>query len=845
MKPLPIDDVLPQLLASLRATNAAVLEAAPGAGKTTRVPGALLDSGILGPGQIIVLQPRRLATRLAAQRVAFERGERVGDSVGYQIRFDEVAGPKTKILFVTEGILTRRLMADPALANVSAVVLDEFHERHLTGDLALALLRRLQKSSRPDLKVVVMSATLDGTALSTWLDGAPLIRSEGRAFPIEYEHQETPDDRHLEQRVLGALKRLCAKGLDGHCLVFLPGAGEIRRCQTTLTDFARAQDIEVFALHGDMSAEDQDRALGTSKRRKVILSTNVAETSVTIDGVAAVIDSGLARVARQSPWSGLPELVVAKVSRASAIQRAGRAGRTRAGVCIRLYAKSDFDNRPFSDAPEIRRADLADTVLALRSLGVRQLSDVDFFEAPPAAALTAAEVLLRRLGAIDAEGSLTVLGAQLVKMPVHPRLGRIMLASQERGIGDAGAAVCALLSEKDLRSEQRAQFGKDGKRGAHAVSGHSDVTALYERYEHARALGARAAGADAQAFAAVERTHRQLRRFVGNASDAQLEGDERDKRLGLSVLAAYPDRVAKRRKENSPEIVFAAGGAATLDESSEVRNANLLVAVDAEERRGGVFVRLAQAIEPEWLLELFPDAIRDEDARLFNIDTERVERVSRLLYEGLALEETRRPAIADEACAQALAAAAVTVGVERFVDSAGLATWKGRLETLRGAMPELALPAFDAGWLQQALSHACQGATSFAELRQQPLLDSLTGALTREQHAALARHVPERIVLPSGRGLSVNYPLGQPPWVESRLQDFFGMSKSPTLCAGRVSLVLHLNAPNHRAVQVTTDLAGFWERHYPAVRKELMRKYPRHAWPDNPLIASPSEPRRR
>ncbi len=370
MQSLPIDVVVPQVLEALRSRDALVLEAPPGAGKTTRVPTAILDSGLAGSKEIVVLQPRRLATRLAATRVADERGERAGGTIGYQVRFEDVTGPKTRVRFVTEGLLTRRLVSDPTLKDVGVVVLDEFHERHLAGDLALSMIRRLQKTARPDLKLVVMSATLDAAPIAKWLDDAPSLRSEGRRFEVTTEFLERPDERPLEEQVLAALKRLVQAGLDGHVLVFLPGASEIRRAQQTCADFAERQQLDVYVLHGDLSAAEQDRALAKSDRRKVILSTNVAETSVTIEGVAAVIDSGLARVAAHSPWTGMPTLKVAKVSKASATQRAGRAGRTRAGTCLRLYTRGDFEGRPATDAPEIRRLDFTESALALRAMGV-------------------------------------------------------------------------------------------------------------------------------------------------------------------------------------------------------------------------------------------------------------------------------------------------------------------------------------------------------------------------------------------------------------------------------------------------------------------------------------------
>nr|MDQ3299298.1 ATP-dependent helicase HrpB [Myxococcota bacterium] len=429
---LPIDDVLPQLVAAVRDRRVAVLVAPPGAGKTTRVPGALRDAGVV-TGEIVVLQPRRLAARLAATRVASERRVELGGEVGYEVRFDRKASAATQIRFVTEGVLTRRLLSDPELRGVGCVIIDEFHERHLDGDLALALVARLRER-RPELALVVMSATLDAEPVAAYLgdaapapDGAPapIIRSEGRVFPVTVEHLDQPDDRHLGKQIAGAVRRIAQANLDGDVLVFLPGAGEIRRATEDLADVAATFDLAVLPLHGDLTVDEQDRAVKPAKQRKVILSTNVAETSVTIDGVVCVIDSGLARIARHSPWSGLPSLQIEPVSRASCAQRAGRAGRTRPGRVVRLYTKHDHDTRRAFEVPEIGRTDLAGAALELHGAGLAGLGALRWYEAPPAVAAAAAEELLARLGAI-ADGTITALGRRMLRFPVHPRLGRIV-----------------------------------------------------------------------------------------------------------------------------------------------------------------------------------------------------------------------------------------------------------------------------------------------------------------------------------------------------------------------------------------------------------------------------------
>ncbi len=837
---LPIDALLPDLVSALRSREALVLEAPPGAGKTTRVPSALLEAGLAGSKEIVVLQPRRLATRLAAARVAEERHERLGDTVGYQIRFDDVSSAKTRLRFVTEGLLTRRLVSQPRLDDVGIVVLDEFHERHLAGDLALAMLRRLQVTSRPDLKLVVMSATLDAAPIAAWLGDAPSLRSEGRRFDVALEYLEREDDRHLEQQVLAALKRLVQGQLDGHVLTFLPGAAEIRRAQEACADFAQRHELEVVTLHGDLSAAEQDRALKPGPKRKLILSTNVAETSVTIDGVAAVIDSGLARVASHSPWSGLPTLKLQKISKSSAIQRAGRAGRTRAGTCLRLYTRGDFEGRPGADAPEIRRLDFVESSLSLRALGVRDVRTFPFFEAPPPSAIDAAESLLTLLGALQPDGALTTVGKRLLTFPLHPRLARLVVAGEQRGVADEALTVAALLSERDIRLETRVKFG-DSRRGADVLSGPSDVLELLERFKEGQATSARSAGLDASAMSSVERVRKQLSRSIDRRVPSPTTELAREQALLQAILAGSPDRVARRRKPKAPEIVFAGGGSATLDPTSVVHEAELLVAVDAEERRGGVVVRVASAIEAEWLLELPSDALGDVDALEWNAGAQRVDRVTRLTFGNVVLEETRAPAPASEDVSRVLADAAVAAGPAAFADADAIAAWQCRIEALTAAFPEAGFPVPDAAFVKERLRALCEGLRSFTEVREAGLLQALQAALTPQQARLLHTEAPERITLPGGRSVQVHYEPARPPWIESRLQDFFGLLKGPSI--GRAPLVLHLLAPNMRAVQVTTDLSGFWERHYPAVRKELMRHYPRHSWPDDPKTATPPPPK--
>jgi ATP-dependent helicase HrpB len=831
LAPLPIDPLLPAVVEAVATRGTLVLQAAPGAGKTTRVPRALLDAGAF-EGELWVLEPRRLATRLAAARVAEELGEPVGRRVGYQIRFEEVASATTRVRFVTEGILTRRLLSDPELRGVGGVVLDEFHERHLPTDLGLALLRRLRER-RPQLRLVVMSATIDPVPVARFLGDAPVLSSEGRVFPVEIEHLPAADGRPLDAQVLAGLKRLAPRVTEGHVLAFLPGAAEIRRAQEACADFAARHGFRVLPLHGDLPADAQDRAVRPSKERKLILSTNVAETSVTIDGVAAVIDSGVARVATHSPWSGLASLRVQPISQASAAQRAGRAGRTRAGVCLRLFTATDLKSRPERDLPEIARADLAETVLALSAAGAPDPRSFGWFEAPPAAALEAAEQLLSMLGARASDGAPTEIGRRVLSFPVHPRIGRILVEGERRGVGPEAARAAAVLSERPARTGPA--LGSHRSTGP-TVSARSDVLEQME----STGSGGRGQGGATQA---VERTARQLARALHGRQRAAAA--EREDALLLALLAGFPDRVARRRKPHAPELVLSGGGSAVLDASSVVQEPMLLLALDAEQRTGPrgpeVRVRVASAIEPEWLLELFPERLTDEDRLVFSEEGGRVERLTRLAYGAVTLEERRLPAEPSEQAEAVLAEALRSRGLAGVVDTDRLEAVRARLELARSMFPDAQWPEPDDAGLAAVLA---RGRRSLAEVREADPAAELLGALSPESARLLARELPERLTLPGGRSVPVHYLSGQPPWIASRLQDFFGMREGPVLARGRVPLVLHLLAPNQRAVQVTRDLAGFWSRHYPSLRRELGRRYPRHAWPEDPLHASPPAPRR-
>jgi ATP-dependent helicase HrpB len=769
LTPLPVDAILPEVLASLKRCPNLVIEAAPGAGKTTRVPPALLESA---GGEVIVLEPRRIAARLAARRVAWEMGEQVGQTVGYQVRFEEAVSSRTRLRFVTEGILTRRMQSDPGLKGVAAVVLDEFHERRLESDLAIALLKRLQRT-RTDLRIVVMSATLDTQQLARYLDDCPILRSEGRLYELAISHLPY-SPKPLEAQVNDALERIIQEQPAGDVLAFLPGAAEIRRAMRESQALARRHELLVLPLHGDLSPAEQDRAIEPAGQRKVILATNVAESSVTIDGVTAVIDSGLARIATYSPWTGLPTLHVGRISKASAQQRAGRAGRTGPGRVLRLYGIEDYLQRPEHDAPEIVGSDLSQLCLALRAM---EIAGLDWLDTPPPAALERAESLLDRLGATRERRERA---QELMRYPLHPRLARILIAALERGLGEDGCRAAAVLGSG-------ARFEKNDL-----------LTAI-----------------DGELDYATRQQAEQLRRIARPPRQTQHSDDG----LLMSVLAGFPDRIARRRSGN--QVLLSSGSSAEIAGAAPAYE--FMTAVDAEDRKDKPLplIRMTARIEPEWLIELFPDRVRERSGLEWNRLTERVEAVSALLYDELVIQESKGALPDAEGAAELLAQKALEAGIGYFVDLEALDEFVARASFAGAAPPDV----------EHGLRELCMGLRSFSELKAaaSALIPTLEQKIARLEQIA-----PARLRLPNGRFTKVRYEAGKPPWIASRLQDFFGMRQTPRIGPGQTPVVIHLLAPNHRAVQTTADLAGFWDRLYPQVRRELMRRYPRHSWPERP-----------
>lgn len=914
-EPLPIDPLLPEIVGSLVSEPNLVIVAPPGAGKTTRVPPALLDGGLAPNGEIVVLEPRRVAARAAARRLASERGVKVGDEVGYRVRLDARAGPATRITFVTEGILTRRLQRDPLLEGVDVVVLDEFHERSLEADLALALLAEVQRELRPDLRIVAMSATLEAAPLAAYLGGCPVLEAEGRLHAVEQHFDPQPDDRRIAVRVAGAVARRLADADDdgGHVLVFLPGAAEIRRTAASLAPLAERRGLRILPLHGDMDAAAQDAALSPGGPRKVILATNVAETSLTIDGVTTVVDSGLVKQLRHDPRWGLDRLILAPISRASATQRAGRAGRTAPGRVYRLWTRAEHQGRAERDLPEIRRVDLTSAVLQIRGWGCADPTDFGWFESPPAAALQRADLLLGRLGAVDQSG-LTPLGRRMLRVPLHPRLARMLVAAHDAGCLAPGALLAALASERDVLAVARA-FGGDASASGAAV-GASDllwrmelVTEALARTSHRTAarslaprppkdlplhreyspyslsrerpwetgglrdrttsgeksrLGAggrdgvfRSFGLDPRATRRVVSVARQLERTGLSSLGSAPTVVPTESDLLRVLLVGFPDRVGVRRSPGGSRLLLASGREAELDPASVVHDGTLLVAHRVEDGARGraARVRLASQITPELLAEALPGSLREEIVLTFDETARRVVARAQRRYGDLVIAQRTVPVEDRGAAGELLAEAAVRVPRQALGWSAEVDQWLARVRFLAVHVPEADLPRFDDAEVAQLTRELCLGLLSFEELRRVDVLAALGGRLSRNQAQLLQREAPERLTVPSGSQLRLEYPVGpmgpaeekreESPVLSVRIQELFGLEQTPRVARGRVAVLLHLLAPSRRPVQVTRDLASFWDRGYGEVRKELQGRYPKHAWPVDPRTAHPTRRTRR
>ncbi len=843
--PLPIDSLLLEIAQRLKRHPSLIIEAPPGSGKTTRVAPFLIQHGLAENGRrIYLMQPRRVAARATAVRIADERGWQLGQDVGYQVRFESVVSRNTPLVVATEGVLLRRLQEDPFLQEVSVVILDEFHERTLQGDLLLGMLRRLQTTVRDDLRIVVMSATLSVPHLQEFLGNAPLVQTSGRMFPVDVKYrplkpfQKLTD--HVSETVRAVVQQEC-----GDVLVFLPGVGEIRRVQQDLESASELCNWRIIELHGSLPLEQQTQALFPGEQPRIVLSTNVAETSLTLDGIRIVIDSGMARVLRFDSAVGLDRLELEPICQASATQRAGRAGRTAEGMCIRLWEATSQRTRPEFLEPEIRRVDISSAILQLFEWGERPDGDFPWLEAPPANSLAAAIDLLVQLGAVQ-NNSLTAIGRTMARVPVPPRMARMLIHAHQIGRLDEVTLAAAMLSERDPFIRHA-----PGKKEANRFSKFSQTTtssrwncdvaervAAIRRFVEARTTVTPFGEINRNAAGNIVEVARQIAdqtiHELGPMGPSTMPLFEA---VGRSLLAAYPDRLAKRRGPNDLRGLMVGGRGVRLGPNSGVTQPELFLCIDVDDGGSEATVRQASGIERDWLP---PDMIRQCDELFFHPTQKQIVARRREYWLDLILNESSIKITNDVACAPLLFDHASKVLREVMPkDSEKVDSFITRATCLAAWAPDLNLSVVDDSMLRLVLRELCEGRRSFDELRQAPWLDWIRSRYSNAQLTAIDREVPERIEVPSGSQIRLEYTPGKPPVLAVRIQEIFSWRSTPCVAFGQIPVLLHLLAPNFRPHQITDDLASFWATTYSVVRKELKRRYPKHAWPEDPLTAAP------
>ena len=863
MRDLPIYELEPAIVAALRASGRLIVQAPTGSGKSTQIPQMLLRHGLLGArGEVTVLQPRRLATRLLAKRVAEEAGTPLGEIVGYQIRLESRVSERTRIRFVTEGILLRQMSFDPALRGISAVVFDEFHERHLYGDISLARALQIQKTTRPDLKIVVMSATLDAAVLRDYLAPCEVLTSQGRSFPVKIEYLPRMVDFEREP-VWDVAARECARvaaETPGDLLVFMPGAYEISRTVQAVQGERALRGFVTFPLHGELPPDAQDRAVARYDTRKIIVSTNVAETSLTIDGVTAVIDSGLARVARYDPHRGINTLLIEKISAASADQRAGRAGRTAPGVGVRLWTEREHAQRPAQELPEVKRLDLAEVVLTLKASGIDDVINFPWLERPDPRSLERAEALLADLGAVSevgrgvpglrsfseggptSAGKITDLGRKMLRFPVHPRYARMLLEADARGCVRPVALMAALTQGRNFFLRGVPKEVDQSREDLLGEEPESDFFLLMRAWRYADknnyALDAcRRLGVHAQAARQVGPLFEQ---FLAIAAKEGLDGAEKrvdGTAVRKCVLAGFSDHLAKRLDAGTLRCELVHNRRGVLARESAIQKAPLLVAVEVSEvqGRGGevnVLLSLATAVEEAWLQELFPGdyysaqgVVYDEQAR--RVVARRERRFRDLVLEAKAGSDDDVPSN-EAAVLLAREVLAGRIKIEAWDEN--VEQWIVRVNRLAEWFPELEVNPLTEADRATLIEQICYGETSARGVMKKEVMPILRDWLVAEQLAVLDDYLPERLTMANGRRSRITYQKEGPPVLSARIQELYGVEGTFTLGHGRVPVKIEVLAPNQRPIQVTDDLTSFWRDMYPKVKAELSRRYPRHEW---------------
>ena len=843
--PLPIWKIHGDIVRTLQDGNRLVLVAPTGSGKTTQVPQMLLDAGIPGGKMIVVLQPRRVAARSVATRVAFERGGKLGAEVGYQIRFDDHTSAGTRICFVTEGILLRWLQDDRALARVGVVVFDEFHERNLLSDVALALVKDLQRTDRPDLAVVVMSATLDAKPVAGYLDQCPVLISEGQSFPVEVGYLSAPDQRPITAQAAEAVGRIVKNGEPGDILVFMPGRGEIAGTLDALRGLRTAEPLACIPLHGELEPHEQDRAFALTTLRKVIVATNVAETSITIDGIRHVVDSGTARVARYDAERGIGTLLLEPISRASADQRKGRAGRTAPGTCHRLWTAIGHKSRDERNTPEIQRSDLSEVVLLLHSLGLREAATFDWLDKPDPQAVERAERLLTMLGALE-EADLTPIGRQMLRLPMHPRYSRMLIEASHRNCVPDAALCAALVSGRDLLARlDRDDAATKASREMFEDRSDSDFFTLMRAYEFAKANSfnfdrCRSHGINAQVARQVEQTCQQIlqaayqqRLFDRDAAAAA--GIINDESLRRCLMAGFVDQLARRHGPGQSGCDLTGPRQGQLVRESVVQEAPFFVAANLREApsRGPLpltLLSLATAVEPGWIAEMFPQHLTTTVEHLFDSKNKRVAAMKLVRYHDLVIEQTAQQRDLDPAASGQCLAAAYQSGAFDlpFLDHR-LKQFIARVNLVQATVPELEFAAFNEPAITACLARAFTGLSFVKDAQAAPLTAAFHQHLEKGQASWLDELVPLSIPWLDDQSVKISCVSGAPE-AQVKLTECFGLKAHPTLCEGRLPVILSLTTPDGKRLATTTDWPAFLAREWPKHRQAIAKKFPGHLW---------------
>jgi len=842
---LPIWKIHADILRTLHAGKRLVLVAPTGSGKTTQVPQMLLDAGIAGGKMLVVLQPRRVAARSVAARVAWERGGKLGAEVGYQIRFDDHTSVGTRICFVTEGILLRWLQDDRTLSNIGAVIFDEFHERNLLSDVALALVKNLQQTQRPELVMLVMSATLDAEPVAAYLQPCPILLSEGQSHPVTVGYLTLPDPRAITAQAAETVARILHSDAPGDILVFMPGRGEINGTLDALRGLKTHERVACIPLHGELEPQEQDRAFAPNALRKIIVATNVAETSITIDGIRHVVDSGVARVARYDAERGIGTLLLEPISRASADQRKGRAGRTAPGTCHRLWTVIGHQTREERNTPEIQRSDLAEVVLLLHSLGIPQAATFDWLDKPDAQAVERAEGLLTMLGALH-QGDLTPIGRQMLRLPMHPRYSRMLIEASQRGCVPDAALCAALVSGRDLLARlDRDDTQAQAARQMFEVSGDSDFFTLMRAYDFAKANGfsferCRSYGINAQVARQVEQTCQQIlqaahQQRLYDRDAAPASSANKAESLRRCLMAGFVDQLAKRRDPGKPECALTEHRHGQLVRESVVQDATFFVAANLREApsRGSTpltLLSLATSVQPAWIAEMFPQHLSSSVEHLFDATNKRVAAMKLLRYHNLVIEQKSQQRDLDPVASGRCLAAAYRAGAfELPLMDHRLKQFIARVALIHATLPELEFIPFDETSITDCLARAFTGLSLVKEAQAAPLSAAFHRHLQQGQSAWLDELLPLTIPWSDGRPLKISYLDGSPE-AQVKLQDCFPLKAHPSLCEDRLPLLLSLCTPDGKRLATTTDWPHFLAREWPKLRQAVTNKFPGHVW---------------